>query len=164
MAIRFILALIVALSQARHISVPLTLHRGNGYVQGVSRRSTAASKSSFVIEPATLANNDFWYGYFDVGDSKNLRLALDTGSPAVELDPNLYKPSSQARNLSISGNVSYTGTMPDGCGALEIFYEVYQDTVTLQGLKATKQHLLNTVKHKSPGPGIEAQLPPRMFH
>lgn len=81
-AVTLAVALASVFAQAKHIKVPLTLHTGNKPGSGAHINHAIAKfkGTGVVIEPETFALNEFWYGSFDVGDSKNLSLAIDTGS------------------------------------------------------------------------------------
>lgn len=165
------LALVPAFGVASHVTLPLAKHVGQdptdaASMHGISRlkAGAAGTKAPFTINPATFAKHDFWYASFDVGDAKNLRLALDTGSPFVVVNPGLYKPSSASVNQKNNGNITYSGIEPDGCGALQVFFDLYSDTVsTPQGLTVTNQTVFKTLKHKSPGPNVETHINPRTF-
>lgn len=165
LTLALILALATATSFAKHVIIDAHLHRGSDPTDVHSlptsrlRAAVQGRSKAFTIEPATFPKHSFWYGLFDVGAAKNLRLILDTGSPAVEINPGRYKPSPHAVNLHVRGNASYFGTMPDGCGGLNIDYELHNDTMSAQsGLTVANQLVLKTVKAKSPGPGIETQV------
>ena len=165
-ALTLALAWACAFVQAELVAVPLKhhpaprhAHSGQHTHFGLNR---LAKRSGYdVEEDVTFADNDFWYGEYTVGATKNLRLAIDTGSPWVVVNPGLYTPSSAAVNLHSIGNASYIGTKPDGCGSLVIRYNRYKDTVSLEGLEATDQHLADLVKFKDSTPGAETKLQAR---
>ena len=157
-----VLALAFTTSYAKHLPIPLKQHRGE-HATGNSIRKRSSSHP-FPTAPETLGPVGFWYGLFDVGTSKNLRLVIDTGSSYVQVDPNLYKPGPDGTKLKqrpASQELVYGTAQPNGCGSLNVTFERWQDTMTFQGLTAKWQHVAIGQREKSIRPGEETQLPPR---
>lgn len=42
--------------------------------------------------PASLGHSLYWFANFDVGDSKNVKLLVDTGSTDLLVNPGMYVP------------------------------------------------------------------------
>lgn len=81
----------------------------------------------------------FWYGSFDIEESKNLSLLLDTGSGDFAVNPDLYKPSSDSKNLNHTGQLEYTTLQKDGCGMAKLKYSAYSDSVSMVNLISENQ-------------------------
>lgn len=66
----------------------------------------------------TLGRSLYWFGHFDVGNTKNAKLLIDTGSTDLILNPGLYKPSSHMTKFSGTTNftISYEGVNRAGFG------------------------------------------------
>ena len=146
-----------------HLTIPLRQHQGNARPAALvnhvaSKYSHQFGRSHFTIEPETL-DAGFWYGAFDVGQSKNLSLLIDTGSNDVSVNPGLYKPSGQSKNLNQTGHLRYSTTQENGCGVADVDYNVYTDVVSMHGLVAHNQTFANVVKTKPPNNGTITQFP-----
>ena len=111
-----------------------------------------------VIVPETL-DKGFWYGLFDVGNAHNLSLIIDTGSPAVGIDPDKYKPSSASKDLNSSLTIQYITALENGCGVANISGEEYSDRVSVAGLVAQDHRFYKIVKKTPPNNETLTQLP-----
>lgn len=58
----------------------------------------------------------FWFGSFDVGNSKNLTLLIDTGSSDVIVNPGLYKAGPHSVDTHSTFTITYGTTESDGSG------------------------------------------------
>lgn len=58
----------------------------------------------------------FWFGQFDIGNSKNLSLLIDTGSSDIIVNSPYYHPGLQSVNLGKNFSSSYGTTESDGSG------------------------------------------------
>ena len=58
----------------------------------------------------------FWFGNFDIGDSENLTLLIDTGSSDVIMNSGMYKPGPRAANIHKNFTITYGTTESDGSG------------------------------------------------
>ncbi|KAJ5900940.1 acid protease [Penicillium subrubescens] len=70
-------------------------------------------KPRHVVEKLSEANN-VWFGSFDVGNSKNLTLLIDTGSSDVIVSPGLYKGGPHSVDTSSTFANTYGTTESDG--------------------------------------------------
>jgi len=150
-------------SHADLVSIPLTQHRGEANLahqalHAFAKHSGGRSKSGYALEPEVL-DAGFWYGAFDVGETKNLSLLIDTGSPDVAVNPNLYKPSRASLDLNETGALGYSTVQEDGCGVANISYQTFADYVSQAGLVARNQTLANVVATTPPNNGTITQFP-----
>ncbi|KAJ5690419.1 acid protease [Penicillium macrosclerotiorum] len=80
--------------------------------------------------------NGFWFGSFDVGDSKNLTLLIDTGSSDVIVNPGLYKKGPKGVDIDQTFTNSYGTTESDGSGTgTKISGTLYNDTMRFGSLR-----------------------------
>jgi pepsin A len=70
----------------------------------------------FLGIPRLIIPQSFWFGSFDVGDSKNLTLLIDTGSSDVIVNPGLYKRGPQSVDTHSTFTNTYGTTESDGSG------------------------------------------------
>ena len=141
-------------------NIPLRQHqcKGDAVRQTLHTASRHYGHSRFAIAPETL-DAGFWYGSFDVGETKNLSLLIDTGSDDVAVNPGLYKPTSQSHNLNETGSLGYGTTEADGCGFAKIKYSTYTDVVSFAGLVAHNQTLANVISTPPPNNATITKFP-----
>ncbi|KAK5737552.1 hypothetical protein LTR17_006599 [Elasticomyces elasticus] len=153
------LSVLLVIVQARNapLSIPLK-QRGTTNADLVKQTLHAVSKRTvgdYTLVPEAL-DAGFWYGNFDVGDSKNLSLLIDTGSADVAINPSLYCESLAGINLNSSGSLGYVGS---GCGAYEIAYHTFADTVSVAGLTVHNQTLGAVTRTTPRNNGTITQFP-----
>ncbi|OOF94901.1 hypothetical protein ASPCADRAFT_208555 [Aspergillus carbonarius ITEM 5010] len=130
----------------------------------------------FVIQCPCIANpsQGFWFGSFDVGNSKNLHMLIDTGSSDVIVNPGLYAQGSSSASLNLTFENAYGTTESDGSGTGTVAGTLYNDTVQFGSLNAAQTVGSATGTALIPGDGIVgfagvevAQFPngaPPFFH
>ena len=108
-----------------HHSIPLKHYRNKSgttarALHAIAKRHAALSNirgGAVQLEPMTFGPHDWFYGSFDVGDSKNLSLSIDTASGTLYLNSGLYKPSKKSININRSGESGFGTWFKDGCGS-----------------------------------------------
>ncbi|KAI0470051.1 aspartic peptidase domain-containing protein [Xylariaceae sp. FL0804] len=150
-----LISLLYALSLARASSIALKQHRGEldlhrATIQAATKHGLAGPKSA--NPQVSLDSQDhFWYGNFTIGEARDLAMLIDTGSPFVDLNPQLYQPTNASKNLHLNGNITYITTQEDGCGTLFLEYDVFTDTMSQAGLTVENQPFLN-IHNSTPPP------------
>ncbi|PYI09853.1 acid protease [Aspergillus sclerotiicarbonarius CBS 121057] len=119
-------------------------------------------------------SNGFWFGSFDVGNSKNLHMLIDTGSSDVIVNPGFYVPGSTSKTLNLTFDNAYGTTESDGSGTGTVAGTLYNDTIKFGTLSAAQTVGSATGTALIPGDGIVgfagvevAQFPngaPPFFH
>lgn len=147
----------------KHLTIPLTQRRGQGNLmsqalQAARKHEDHHDTSYLPIEPAN-GDGGFWYGTFDVGESKNLSLLIDTASQDVAVNPTRYKPTPESQNLHENGSLVYDTTQVNGCGTANISYSVYADTVSMAGLESRNQTLANVIRTRPGRKGVLTRFP-----
>ncbi|KAJ5106853.1 acid protease [Penicillium angulare] len=92
-------------------------------------------KSKYDVDTLTEASR-FWFGNFDVGDSKNLSLLIDTGSSDLIVNPGFYRPGPGSVNTHKNFTISYGSTESDGSGTGTVTGQLYNDTVRFGAMTA----------------------------
>jgi pepsin A len=60
---------------------------------------------------------DFWFANFDIGNSQNVSILIDTGSPDLLLNPGFYEPTNNSVSTGRNFTISFLTTNPDGSGS-----------------------------------------------
>ena len=162
----FALSLAFVALHAKHLTIPLTQHWNEDEANlqdthAVAKYAGSTSNSAFATAPVAFAPRGFWYASFDVGDSKNLSLIVDTGSQAVVLNPELYRQSPESIDLKIRNRFEYGTAQANGCGTLSLAYDGYEDAVTFSGLISKHQRLAAGRRSQPRNDGVITQLPHR---
>lgn len=151
---------------AGHITIPLVQNPGNDdytashAAQAVFKHAArlGANPEKYSVEPEELIGG-FWYGSFDIGDSKNVSLLIDTGSSDVFLNPGLYSPSTDSKNLHKINVANYITAQTNGCGNATITARVFTDTVSAAGLVSKNQTFGMVIKETPPNSGTVTKFP-----
>ncbi|KAJ5757802.1 acid protease [Penicillium nucicola] len=98
-------------------------------------RTESGFKPKHGIE-TVYGSNNFWFGSFDVGRTKNLTLLIDTGSADVILNSGLYKKGPHAVDTNQTFENHYGSTNSDGSGTGVVTGRLYNDTVKFGSLSA----------------------------
>ncbi|KAJ6160805.1 hypothetical protein N7470_004201 [Penicillium chermesinum] len=109
-------------------------------------RSSPAAGSVFEAQ-------NFWFGHFTVGNSRNASILIDTGSSDLIFNPGsrYYKPGPHSKNLHHTFSIQYETTKPDGSGYEKLSGNVFEDSVTLVGTDlTTPQQQLGVVTQYQP--------------
>lgn len=141
--LRYLLALAIAVTgpiATNAISSPVFQAHGKAIKEELAARALAKSKYPRSNTRVT-ADAGFWYGSFDIGDSKGLSMILDTASDYISVNPRLYKPGPASVDVGEEGVYSYSTMEKNGCGSADVSYHAYQDTVTYEGLTVKAQSL-----------------------
>ena len=107
------------------------------------------------------------------GESKNLSLAIDTGSDDVIIAPGFYQPSSESISLRKAhpdnpelNHTAWTTlyqTKKNSCGILSVAWNGFKDTMTFQGITVKDQKVAASVNVDLDRPDVVSTLPPRKF-
>lgn len=136
--------------QQHHLHIPLKQHKDpvkptaqtpDGNFKYVARSTEDTATSPLEFNPW-----HFWYGSFDVGDSKNLSLLIDSASGAVIINPGAYKPSSKSVALNGTYFDDFGTWREDGCGTAPLLSHGYMDDVTMLGLTVENQAIFSLVE------------------
>ncbi|KAJ5339140.1 acid protease [Penicillium brevicompactum] len=115
-----LLALGLSLSSASPLQVPSHVDL---IPQTHSRFKAQAGRET--ISPS----DNFWFGSFDVGRSKNLTLLVDTGSADIILNDGVYKPGPGSVKVGREFNLTFGSTNSDGSGSGTVTGPLINDTV-----------------------------------
>lgn len=130
--------------------------------QSTSASPTSGSAASSSASPRSVPlhlDGGFWFGSFDVGESKNLSLLIDTGSSDLIVNPGLYKPSSKSVNLNRSTELEYGTAQSNGCGFADIKAAEYTDQVSVAGYTVKNQTFGTVIKTPPPDNSTITQFP-----
>ncbi|KAJ5900153.1 acid protease [Penicillium taxi] len=110
-------------------------------------------KPRYGVETIT-ESNYFWFGSFNVGNSRNLTLLIDTGSSDVIINPGYYRRGSASVNIHKNFTNTYGSTESDGSGTGTVTGSLYNDTVSFGSF-----HAHQTVGSASAGASGDALIP-----
>ncbi|OOQ90920.1 hypothetical protein PEBR_01932 [Penicillium brasilianum] len=119
----------------------------------LNHRVAPSMKPKHTVETLSEANL-FWFGSFDVGNSKNLTLLIDTGSSDVIINPGLYKRGPRSVNIHSNFTNTYGTTESDGSGSGTVTGTLYNDTVKFGAVTAYQ-----TIGSAQAGANGEALIP-----
>ncbi len=160
------LACYLTLALAKHLTIPLTHHSGEGNdlvarsVHAVAKHARSSKDAPFTVAPNHFAAGA-WYGSFDVGDSKNLTLQVDTGSAFVLIERGYYEASAKSIDLNKTNSLEYGTAFKTGCGRLKYTFDEFEDTVVYNGLVARGQRVAKAIKTEAHHKGVVTTQPPR---
>jgi pepsin A len=145
-----LIAFTTASSRIQHehhpVKIPLHQRQHNDKVvrqtsHGLNEETAQShdTESSLTDESLDFGIRHWWFGNFDVGDTKNLSLQIDTASSSLAINPGLYRPSTKSKSLHHTGILSYGTWQKNGCGAADLQFSTYVDVVGMPGLVAAHQ-------------------------
>ncbi|KAL9049016.1 MAG: hypothetical protein Q9162_007429 [Coniocarpon cinnabarinum] len=107
----------------------------------LKRSATAVKAHSGVVVVPEVDDQSFWFANFTVGASPSLSLLIDTGSADVYLNPAIYAPSPNSKNLRKPFSITFSTTNSDGSGTETVTGSLYADQVATSNLSVPQQTL-----------------------
>lgn len=145
------------LAIAAHFSIPLKRHHEDQTslehrLKGLSLRASAtdlSNNNNNNFDHLRFGPHDWWYANFNVGESRNLALSIDTASGSLFLNNGLYRPSEESLDLNETERAGFGTWLANGCGSGYFHYDVFKDTISIGDL-TVKNQSFGTLVEKPP--------------